>query len=163
LISVTVTIDAHQMTPAEAADWLAAFDTLRAAATAASRQATTDDGQADDPLERQLRRLTDFSPSFASRVRWVHGQLVLLGYVATLPDPRKSARLPSYISYVDPATGANLGNLNSQKFYVMRRPLRDVLKGQPHVEVDSRYANIALVDDDAASFLVELAKQQKAR
>lgn len=163
MISVTVTVDAQKMTPSEAADWLTAFEALHATAAAAPRQAATHDGQADDAIERQLRRLTDFSPSFASRVRWVHEQLVAVGYVATLPDPRKSARLPSYISYVDPATGANLGNLNSQKFYVMRRPLRDVLKGRPHVAVDSRYANIALVDDGAATFVIELATQQKAR
>jgi hypothetical protein len=161
VITVTVAIDAQQMTPEQAADWLAVFETLHAT-NAGSMQNTADDDDAD-AVEHQLRRLTDYSPSFASRVRWVHGQLLRIGYVATLPAPRKSSRLPSYVSYVDPATGVNLGNLNSQTFVVVRRALRDVLKDQPYVEVDSRYAKISLVDDDAASFLIELAKQQKAR
>lgn len=163
MITVTVTVDAGRLTPAQAADWLAAFEALRATGDAVAQRATTGGDPADDAVERQLRRLTDFSPSFASRVRRVHDHLVEIGYVATLPSPRKSVRLPSYVSYVDPATGVNLGNLNSQKFYVMRRALRDALRGKPNVAVDSRYANIALVDDAAAALVVDLAKQQKAQ
>ena len=111
-------------------------------------------------LDKQLGRLLDHNPIFAKRVRVVHDQLIALGYVPTLPKSKKDP-LPSYISYIDPVTGVNFGNLNSEKFYVMRGELKAELEGMPHFGSDSRYAHVHLVNEDAVQALLEIAKREK--
>lgn len=111
-------------------------------------------------LDKQLGRLLDHNPVFATRVRTVHDQLIALGYVPTLPKSKKNP-LPSYISYIDPASGTNFGNLNSEKFYVMRGELKTELEALPHFGSDSRYANVHLVNDDAVQALLKIAQREK--
>ena len=111
-------------------------------------------------LDKQLGRLLDHNPVFAKRVRAVHDQLIALDYVPTLPKSKKNP-LPSYISYIDPVTGINLGNLNSEKFYVMRGELKTELKALPHFGSDSRYANVHLVSDEAVQALLKIAEREK--
>jgi hypothetical protein len=158
-----LSVDPARTSPEEAVAWLSRYELLASAALSLRLPNVDGREQSDDAVSVQLKRLTDFSPVFAARVRRVHEGLVELGYVPTLPRPRAGGPLPSYISYVDPVTGSNLGNLNSQKFYVMRRELRDELNGKPYVGADTRYANVSLVDDGAAAFVLRIARQQKAR
>jgi hypothetical protein len=111
-------------------------------------------------LDKQLGRLLDHNPAFATRVRTLHDQLILLGYAPHLPKSKKDP-LPSYISYIDPVDGANFGNLNSEKFYVMRGELKTELAALPHFGSDSRYANVHLVSDDAVQALLKIAEREK--
>jgi hypothetical protein len=111
-------------------------------------------------LDRQLGRLMDHNPAFAARVRKLHDGLVRIGYSPTLPKSSKDV-LPSYISYIDPATGVNFGNLNSEKIYIQRRDLRDELKDQPHFGSDNRYANCHLTSDEAVQAVLEVAAREK--
>jgi len=166
-VAVTVAFDGAKTSPEEAAEWVAKFAGQAGAAGIAPAGTTATTGVTSphhgevDGVQGQLDRLTAYSPAFASRVRRVHEGLVELGYVATLPAPRKAERLPSYISCVDPVTSKNFANLNSVKAYIQRRELRDQLEGQPHVGVDSRYAHVALVSDEATAFLIDVAKKLK--
>lgn len=177
-VVVNVAFDGMATTPAEAAAWVEQFLLERGESRGPATPSNTLAAEWSPPraaeaaprvprgegvgIDAQLKRLTDFAPTWARFVRRAHEGLTELGYVATLPAPRKSDRLPSYIAYIDPATGKNLGNINSAAFYVMRRELRDELAGQPHVKVDSRYAHISLTGDAAVDLLLELARAQKA-
>jgi hypothetical protein len=165
-VNLTVTchinIDASRMTPREADDWLDGFVALRAAPKPTPGTATT----LVTPIpgvDRQLARLTDFNPSFAARVRAVHAGLMELGYVPTLPKSKSGKKdLPSYLAYIDPVTGQNLGNLNSEKFYVMRGVMRDELAAREFFGADSRYAHIHLTSDAAVEALLRVGREQKA-
>lgn len=112
-------------------------------------------------LAQQLGRLMDHNPVFAPRVQQVHDALVKLGYTPTLPKSAK-ATMPSYVSYIDPKTGLNLGNLNSEKFYVMRANLRDELAAQKHFGADQRYAHCHLTGPESVDALIEMAGKQKS-
>jgi len=113
-------------------------------------------------VDQQLTRLTNHSPMFSGRLRRLHEALVALGYVPTLPKPKTAGKpLPSYVSYIDPKTGVNFGNANSEKFYVVRKDLRDELAALPHFGADSRYANCPLVSDDAVDALLKIAEREK--
>jgi hypothetical protein len=110
-------------------------------------------------IDKQLGRLADFKPVFAPRVKALHNELVALGYQPRLPKSEKDA-LPSYISYVDPVSGDNLGNLNSERFTFMRGVLLEKLKGKPHMESNSRHASCRLVSEDAVKAVVKVAKSE---
>lgn len=112
-------------------------------------------------IDSQLARLMDHNPAFAVRVRTLHNNLEGLGYVPTLPNSKKDP-LPSYISYLDTITGRNLGNLNSERFTVMRGALRDRLNDQPHFSADDRYAHCQLTSDEAVRAVTMVAKDEKA-
>ncbi len=151
--TVYVSIDASKFSPQEAAEWIAEFHAARA-----------DDAGAGlgSPLEKQLARLTDYAPVRAPRIQRTHHELVALGYVATLPKSGKDT-LPSYISYVDPTTGENLGNLNSSSFMVMRKALSKELDGKPFFTSRGRYAQLELTGDAAIDALLTVASDQLAR
>jgi hypothetical protein len=153
-----VVIDPAVTTAAEAAAYLTTLSGLlglTAPAGAAPAGPVT-------VVDQQLDRLTNHSPMFASRLRKLHAALIALGYVPTLPKPKTAGKpLPSYISYVDPTSGVNFGNANSEKFYVMRKDLRDELAALPQFGADSRYANCALVSDDAVDALLKIAEREK--
>ncbi len=85
-----------------------------------------------------------------------------LGYLPTLPKSKKDP-LPSYISFIDPATGVNFGNINSEKFYVVRGDLLAELGAIKHFGADSRYAHVHLVSDDAVEALLKIAKRERSR
>jgi hypothetical protein len=74
----------------------------------------------------------------------------------------RGVELPSYVSYVDPVSGKNLANLNSQRLVFMRAELRDQLVGQPHVKADARYAGVSLTTPDAVDFALSVAGKHKA-
>jgi hypothetical protein len=61
---------------------------------------------------------------------------------------------------VDPVTGDNLGNLNSERFTFMRGALLDKLKDKPLMEANSRHASCRLVSDDAVKAVVKVAKSE---
>ncbi len=154
---INVNVDAAAMSPEEAVAYcqavikgLTADDDVPAKVTVGPIKG----------LDKQLGRLLDHNPAFAPRVRTVHDELVKIGYVPTLPKSSKK-ELPSYISYIDPVTGENFGNLNSQKIYIMRGKLRDELAGLPHFGADSRYAHCHLTSDDAVEAVLKIADREK--
>ncbi|MDQ1684997.1 MAG: hypothetical protein QOC82_1734 [Frankiaceae bacterium] len=155
--------DGETTTPELAAAWLAKFRQLTVATASANAPAApmAAGTNGEDRVVAQLRRLTNATPAFRDRVERLHATLAEIGFTPTLPEPRKSNRVPSYLSYVDPVDGRNVGNINSTTFYLMRRELRDELAGQPHVAVDSRYAHVTLASDDAVDFVIDLARRLK--
>lgn len=160
-IQVNVNIDPAALTPAQAGEYAAAViakltTDLTATPTSAPGSAAHIVG-----IDKQLARLMDHNPAFAVRVKGLHYDLAGIGYVPTLPNS-KQGQLPSYISYIDPVTGQNLGNLNSEKFYVMRAALREQLKDQLHFGADSRYAHCHLTSDEAVKAVAKLAKAEQA-
>lgn len=158
-------IDPSRTSPAEAAIW---FDTLTTLITngvvaASEASGTSKTGDDQGALAKQLKRLTDHAPMFAPRVHALHEQLVALGYVPKLPTPLKAkGKLPSYISYLDPVTGENFGNVNSEKFYVMRKALRDELAALKHFGADARYAHCRLLGDESVAAVLKIATREKA-
>jgi hypothetical protein len=164
-LRLTLTVDPAVTSPEDAADWLRRFDARRAGAVPARVDTAPGVEPVGGPLDTvgaQLHRLTAFSPGYADRVRRIHEGLAELGYVATVPRPRRAEQPPSYLSYLDPASGRNLGNLNSEKFYVMRRDLRDELAEHPLVGADTRYAHVALVSDEAVEHVLSIARDHRS-
>lgn len=155
--SVTIQIDASKMTPEAARAWVETFETTTVATVATAKTITAP----VTLIDQQLKRLVDFTgPVVGERVRAVHERLEKLGYTATLPKSTNKT-LPSYISYIDNKTGENFGNLNSTKFYVMRKAMRDELDGMAYFGADQRYAHIKLASDDAVDALIKIAEREK--
>lgn len=158
-VNINLAIDPSTMSADAAADYAA---TVMAKLTAPVSPTTAVGSAAHIiGIDKQLGRLTDHKPVFAPRVKRLHAELVKLGYTPTLPNSKKDP-LPSYISYIDPVSGENLGNLNSEKFYVMRTALRDKLAKLDHFGSDSRYANCHVVSDAAVDAMLKVAAEQKA-
>ncbi len=160
-----VVIDPATSTPQSAIDWFTAFEELSGLRMlpAPGKENNSTAGDAKDDISKQLNRLQDHNPVFADRIQTLHDGLVALGYQPTVPVPRKpKEQLPSYLNYVDPVTGRNFGNANSQRLYIMRGELKSVLKDKPHVSTSGRYASIALLSDAAVNFALEVAKGCKA-
>lgn len=153
---VVINIDASKMTPEAARLWVETFKTNTGSMAPVKPVAAP-----GTLIDQQLKRLIDFTgPVVGERVRAVHERLQELGYTPTLPKSTNKT-LPSYISYIDSKSGENFGNLNSTKFYVMRKALRDELAGMEHFGADQRYANIKLVSDDAVDALIKVAESVK--
>jgi len=157
-IHIVLNIDPSKTTPDEAVKWAITWaEKVKTATMPGETKATAGPIYG---LDKQLGRLTDHQPMFAPRVRKVHETLVKLGYTPTLPKSTKK-ELPSYISYIDPANGVNFGNVNSEKFYVMRKALRDELAALPHFDADKRYAHCHLVSEAAVEGLLKIAEREK--
>lgn len=154
--SVVINIDASKMSPEGARAWVETFKTTKDGVP------TMKGAIAPVTLiDQQLKRLVDFiGPVVGERVRAAHERLQELGYTPTLPKSTNKT-LPSYISYIDSKSGENFGNLNSTKFYVMRRGLRNELASMEHFGADQRYANVKLVSDDAVDALIKVAEGVK--
>lgn len=161
VINLNLTIDPTTMSAADAGAYAAQMYATLTAELATPASAATGTPAHIVGIDKQLGRLTDYRPVFAPRVKSLHTQLVALGYEPRLPTSVKD-NVPSYLSYIDPATGSNLGNLNSERFTFMRGALRDKLKDQPHMQANERYASCHLVSDAAVTAVVNVAKAELA-
>lgn len=152
-LTLALHVDPTVLTPEQAAEYAAAV-LSRLTATALPGTAVHLVG-----IDKQLARLNDNEPTFAPRVKRLHQELMTLGYTPKLPKSDKGTP-PPYISYIDPATGENIGNLNSRTFHVMRTSLRDSLKATGF-SANSRYAYRTLNDEAAVDAVVAVAKDVK--
>ena len=110
-------------------------------------------------LDKQLGSAARLHLVFATRVRTVDDQLIARGCADAAEVEEEPP--PNYVSYIDPVSGTNLGNLNSESFYVMRGELKTELEALPRSGSDSRYANVHLVNDDAVTALLKIAGREK--
>lgn len=115
-----------------------------------------------DEVAAQLERLAGYWPAYSGRLRRLHGSLVELGYEPHVPVQLSATRRASYISYLDPAGGRNLGNTNSGTFTFMRKDLRDSLADNPMVKV-SRYATVHFDTEEAVDFILSVAEAERVR
>ena len=158
--NLNLNIDPSQMTAVEAGSYAAE---LMAELTDKLSTTTAPAGSAAHivGVDKQLGRLTDYPRSEAVRVKRVHAELTALGYIPTLPKPKNGGKtLPSYLSFRNPKTGKNLGNLNSRTFKVMRQDLRDALVKDPLFAAEPRYAYCELTSDAAVDAVVKVASDE---
>jgi hypothetical protein len=111
-------------------------------------------------VNAQLDRLAEYWPSFSARLRQLHDGLTAFGYEPLVPAQVSSNRRASYLSYIDPVDGRNIGNTNSGTFTFMRKELRDELGDNPLVKV-ARYATVHFDSDEAVGFILSTAHQHK--
>lgn len=156
-LTLALQVDPSVMTPDQAAEYAAAV--LSKLTTAAAAAAAPGTAVHLVGIDKQLARLNDHDATFAPRVKRLHQELMKLGYTPKLPKSAKGTP-PPYLSYVDPATGVNLGNLNSKTFHVMRTSLRDTLKAAGF-SANSRYAYRTLSSDAAVDEVLTVAKAEK--
>lgn len=108
----------------------------------------------------QLHRLTANQPHLAPQLTALHQGLIVLGYLPQIPAHVSAPRHATYISYLDPATGRNLGNSNGRTFTFMRADLKKPLSGHPLVKT-ARYATVPLHTPGAVDLVLTVADQEK--
>ncbi len=130
--------------------------------TDAQAEGAVESGEGEEPLDLdgQLQRLTGYWPTMAPRLLRIHGGLVELSYEPKVPDSRNSARPPSYVSYIDPVTGQNLGNTNSGTFYFMSKEVTDEIAGHEFVKA-GRYASVHFDTPEKVAYILEVARKKK--
>jgi len=160
IVQINLTIDPTVMTADEAGAYAACVVAKVAAELASGAGAATGSPAHIVGIDKQLARLTDYATTFAPHIKAAHAQLITAGYVPQLPNSKKDP-LPPYISYIDPVTGQNLGNLNSERFVFMRGPLRAKLKDLLGFDSDSRYASRRVNGADGVAAVIKVAVVEK--
>jgi hypothetical protein len=155
--------DFYAALPADLTELVAVTPPGGAGSTGDSAEEETAGGSSAALLDvnGQLDRLKTFWPSFAGRLQRLHDGLVSLGYEPRVPEQRSSSsRQASYVSYVDPADGRNLGNTNSGTFYFMPKKLTEELAGHEFVKV-GRHASVHFDTDAKVHYILDVAKAHK--
>ncbi|MDP3890495.1 hypothetical protein [Nocardioides sp.] len=161
IINLNINVDPSAITADEAGEYAAGVMARLTAEFGAGGAVTVGSPAHIVGLDKQLARLTEHEPVFAPRIKALHQELISLGYQPRLPKSEKDVP-PPYISYIDPTTGKNLGNLNSERFTFMRGSLLAKLKGKPLMQANSRHASCHIVSEDAVKAVVKVAKAELA-